>query len=151
MKSLIKLALLLVVGVVLYNLFFGDEEEKRQSKEIINTAKDAGKAVWNFGKEAFSLLKTEKDKFSEGKYEDAVDKVGGIFDKMRGHAETLDNNRDLIARLDRLERERKELERKINTPTPYGVSEAERKKDLERDWDQLMRETEMLMRDMERR
>lgn len=151
MKYLIRLALLLVIGIVVYNYFFGTAEEKQQSKEVIDTAKNAGKAVWNFGKEAWGLLRSEKDKFEEGKYDEAVDKVGGLFDKLRGHAKTIEDNRDLIARLDELEQERRNLEDKINSPTPYGTSEKAQKEAIKREWEQLMRETEALMKEMEQR
>lgn len=151
MRFLIRIVLLLVVGVVLYNFFFGSPEEKEQSKTVINTAKEAGKAVWSFGKEAFGLLRKEKVKFEDGKYNEAVDNVGNLYDKLRGHAKTIDDNKDLIARLDRLERERRELETKIDQPSSFEGSEKARQTEVKRDWEQLMRETESLVKDMEER
>lgn len=151
MKFLIKVALLLVAGVVIYNYFFGTPEEKEQSKKVFNTAKEAGKAVWSFGKEAFSLLRTEKKKFDEGKYDEAVDNVGNLYDKLRGHAKTIEDNKDLIARLDRLSRKRDELEDKIDRPAAYDGTEKERQTEIRREWEQLMRETEDLVADMEER
>ncbi|MFN7119685.1 MAG: hypothetical protein ACK4TA_23015 [Saprospiraceae bacterium] len=151
MRFLIKVALLLVAGVVIYNYFFGTPEEKEQSKKVINTAKDAGKAVWSFGKEAFGLLRSEKKKFDAGKYNEAVDNVGNLYDKLRGHAKTIEDNKDLIARLDRLERKRRELEGKIDEPASYEGTERARQTEIRREWDQLMRETEDLVQDMEER
>jgi hypothetical protein len=151
MWTLIKLGLLLVVGIIIYNYFFGSVEEREQSKTVINTAKEAGKAVWSFGKEAFGLLRTEKKKFDDGKYEEAVDNVGNLYDKLRGHAKTIDDNKDLIARLDRLERERRDLETKINEPSSYEGTEKQRQTEIRQEWDQLMRETENLVEEMEER
>lgn len=151
MKFLIRIALLLVVGVLVYNYFFGTVEEKEQSKKVFNTAKEAGKAVWTFGKEAFGLLRNEKQKFDAGKYDEAVDNVGNLYDKLRGHAKTIDDNKDLIARLDRLERERRALEEKIEQPSTYDGTEKQRKTEIKSDWDELMRETEDLVKDMEER
>ena len=151
MWTLIKLGLLLVVGIIIYNYFFGSVEEREQSKTVINTAKEAGKAVWSFGKEAFGLLRTEKKKFDDGKYEEAVDNVGNLYDKLRGHAKTIDDNKDLITRLDRLERERRDLETKINEPSSYEGTEKQRQTEIRREWDQLMRETENLVEEMEER
>ncbi len=151
MKFLIKIALLLIVGIVAYNYFFGTPEEKEQSKKVFNTAKEAGKAVWSFGKEAFGLLRSEKKKFDEGKYNEAVDNVGNLYDKLRGHAKTIEDNKDLIARLDRLERERQKLENTIDQPSSYEGSEKARQTEIRREWEDLMRETEDLVADMEKR
>lgn len=151
MKFLIRIALLLVVGVLVYNYFFGTVEEKEQSKKVFNTAKEAGKAVWTFGKEAFGLLRNEKQKFDAGKYDEAVDNVGNLYDKLRGHAKTIEDNKDLIARLDRLERERRALEEKIEKPSAYDGTEKQRKTEIKSDWEELMRETEDLVKEMEQR
>ncbi|MBK7870172.1 MAG: hypothetical protein IPJ74_05525 [Saprospiraceae bacterium] len=144
MKSLIKLAILLIIGILVYNYFFGSQEEKETSKKIFGEVRDLGKATWD-------LLRSEKQKFNDGKYDEAVDKVGGLLDKLRGHAETIENNKDLIARINELEQDRKALERDINTPPAYGVSEAQRKEELKRESDQLLREIEALMKEMEQR
>lgn len=151
MWTLIRLALLLVAGIIIYNYFFGSVEEREQSKTVINTAKEAGKAVWSFGKEAFGLLRSEKKKFDAGKYNEAVDNVGNLYDKLRGHAKTIDDNKDLIARLDRLERERRKLETKIDEPSSFDGTEKERQTEIKSEWEKLMRETEDLVNDMEER
>jgi vacuolar-type H+-ATPase subunit I/STV1 len=151
MWTLIRLALLLVAGIVVYNYFFGTTEEREQSKTVINTAKEAGKAVWSFSKEAFGLLRKEKTKFDQGKYDEAVDNVGNLYDRLRGHAKTIDDNRDLLARLDRLERERTRLEEKIDEPSSFEGTERQRQTEIRQDWEELMRETEDLVQDMERR
>lgn len=151
MWTLIRLALLLVAGIIIYNYFFGSVEEKEQSKTVINTAKEAGKAVWSFGKEAFGLLRSEKKKFDAGKYNEAVDNVGNLYDKLRGHAKTIDDNKDLIARLDRLERERRKLETKIDEPSSFDGTEKERQTEIKSEWEKLLRETEDLVTDMEER
>jgi len=59
MGNLLKLAALLVIGILVYNYFFGTTEEKAQSKVIFSEAKDLGKAAWG-------LLKSEKEKFEDG-------------------------------------------------------------------------------------
>jgi hypothetical protein len=104
-KNAIKILLLLVVGVVAYNLFFGTEEEQEQSKEIISDVKDFSKSAWN-------LLKTEHQKFKDGKYDDAVDKIEGGVDKLKGIYSGLRDKADqvkdsgLLDQLDELEQKR---------------------------------------------
>jgi hypothetical protein len=144
-KNLIKLGLFLLVGILVYNYFFGTPEEKATSQKIFGEVRDLGKSTWD-------LFRSEKAKFNEGKYDEAVDKVGGLIDRLRGHARTIDNNKDLIARLDRLEQDRKDLERKIQAPpATSGKAEEARKREIQREWEQLMRETETLMKEMEQR
>ncbi len=144
MRFLIRLAILLVLGILVYNYFFGTQAEKETSKKIFGEVRDLGKATWD-------LLRSEKQKFDEGKYDEAADKIGNLLDRLRGHAETIENNKDLLARLDELERKRKELQRDIETPASFNQTEEERKKELKRESDQLMREIEELMKEMEQR
>ena len=89
LRSLIKLGLFLLAGILVYNYFFGTPEEKAQSKQIFTEIKDVTKS-------AVGLLKTEKQKFDEGKYNDAVDKIGGLIDNLKGKAEQLEDNRELL-------------------------------------------------------
>lgn len=144
MWTLIKLGLMLLVGILIYNYFFGSVEEKDTSKKIFTEVRDLSKATWG-------LLRSEKQKFNEGKYDEAVDKVDGLLDRLRGHAKTIDDNKDLLTRLDRLDRERNELEEKIDHPSNYEGTEKQRQAEVRREWEALMAETEDLMQDMERR
>lgn len=75
-KSLLKLGVVLLVGIVAYNYFLGDEEEKAKSKAIINKTVDIGKA-------GVGLLKEEYGKFKDGKYDKALDKVGNLLTKAK--------------------------------------------------------------------
>ncbi len=75
-KSILKVGLLLVIGILGYNYFFGTAEEKAQAKEIIGKGVDVGKA-------SVDLLKGEVAKFKSGKYDDALDKIGGLLEKTK--------------------------------------------------------------------
>lgn len=71
-KSVLRLAVILVIGVIVYNYFLGSPEEKAKSKEIIGKTVDIGKA-------GVGLLKEEYQKFKDGKYDQAIDKVGNLL------------------------------------------------------------------------
>ncbi|MEQ8706498.1 MAG: hypothetical protein RIC19_21375 [Phaeodactylibacter sp.] len=153
LKSLIKVGLLLVAGILVYNYFFGTPEEKAQSKEIFTNVKDLTKS-------AFDLLKQEKQKFDEGKYDEAVDKVGGLLENLKGKAEQLEDNRELLDQIAELERKRQRLSDDINREIPedYDSTSAERpkmdssrRKEIEEEWEDLVRKTEHLMDDMEQK
>ncbi len=139
-RSLIKLALLLVVGVLIYNYFFGTYEEKEQSKAVF-------RKVYDLGKDAYNVLRTEKEKFDEGKYDEAVDKIGGLLDNLKQQAERVQDS-GALDRIAELERQRRDLSEEIQQDRPSGYSENEQR-DLKREFEQLLRETEDLMHEME--
>lgn len=154
MRSLIKLAFIVIVGILVYNYFFGTQQEKETSQEIFRGVRDLGKATWD-------LLKSEKEKFDEGKYDEAVHKIGNLFDSLKDKAETLQDS-GMLDRLAELERRRQDLESRIEEnqkvesydytgPRLTPEEQEERKKDLQQDWDSLLKDTERLMQDMERK
>jgi len=148
-RSLIKFGLLLVVLVVGYNLFFGTEEEKAQSKEIISKGKDVLTEVFDFGKSAVNLLKTEKDKFDEGKYDGDLDKLGDIFDQWKDKAEDLQDS-ELVDKIVDLERTRLSLQQEMEESRPEGYDQKEKSK-LKEDWEQLLFKTETVQKDLEKK
>lgn len=144
-KSAIKIGLLLVVGIVAYNLFFGTEQEKEQSKEIISDVKDFSKSAWG-------LLKTEHQKYKDGKYDDAVDKIDGgvdklkdIYSSMREKAADLKDS-GLLDQLDNLESRRKGIEKAISDGSPDEYDQ----KQIQEDWKKLLDETDTIMKDIEK-
>lgn len=90
-RSVIKLGVLLVVGIVAYNSFFGTPEEKAKAKQTISKAKEVGKvvggALLDLGKDGVALLKEEREKFREGKYDKAVEKVSGLISQIKDKVE----------------------------------------------------------------
>ena len=152
LRSLIKLAIFLVAGILVYNYFFGTPEEKAQSKQIFTEIKDVTKS-------AVGLLKTEKQKFDEGKYNDAVDKIGGLIDNLKGKAEQLEDNRELLDQIADLQQKQRSLDTKLGSPgvESYGsegqriVADSSQRREIEEDWKDLVEKTERVMRQMEQR
>ena len=56
-RSLLKLIIIMVLGILVYNLFLGDTTEKENAKKVFSEIKEAGVAVKD-------LLKSEKKKFT---------------------------------------------------------------------------------------
>ncbi len=141
LRTLIKIGLLLVVGILAYNYFFGNASEKASSQKIINEVKDLGAATWD-------LLKSEKEKFDDGKYNDALEKMGNLFDDLRGMARDLGS--DVSDKVEDLDRRRKDISDQLQEAKESGseISAAEKER-LQREWEDLMRETEDLMKEME--
>lgn len=134
-KNLLKIGALLVVGLLGYNYFLGDAEEKAQSQEIVGKVGELGKDAWN-------LLKSERQKMREGKYDDALDKLDGLYQGLRGKAKEIQDS-GLLERIEDLSKRRTELEDMINDAAQAPSAEAKRK------LDELTAETEDLMNEME--
>lgn len=105
-KSLLKIGLLLLAGILGYNFFFGTSEEKEQSKKVFGEMRDVAKSVG-------SLIRTEREKFNQGKYDQALDKLGQAYQGIRKQAHYLDEN--VLKRLDAAEKRREELQKELDT------------------------------------
>jgi hypothetical protein len=147
MRSILKLGLLLVAGILIYNYFLGTPEEKEQSKVIFREVKDLGKS-------AVDLLKSEKAKYEDGKYDGALDKIGNVFESLRNKAEDIQDSQ-MLDKLAELEERRLALEKHLETSEVQEYSDSgEEQKDkeaIEQEWKDLIKETEELMEKMEKR
>lgn len=140
-RTVFKLGLILVVGILIYNYFLGTPEEKASSEKIFSEVKDLGVAAWG-------LLKSEKQKFDEGKYDEALDKVGNLFNNLREKASQL-NDRDLSDRIENLEQQRKDIQEKVDRASD-SLTEEE-KSELRDQFRSLMDQTEGVMEDLEKK
>lgn len=151
-KSLIKLAVVLVIGILIYNYFLGTDEEKATSKAIFHEVRDVAVGV----KE---LVKSEKEKFDEGKYDDAVEKIGLVLTKLKKTAKNIDEK--YLSRIDELNKKRQQLKEELSTyeneDGRIDTSKREQRKierdtaKIKRELDELMKETESLINDMEKK
>ncbi len=148
LKSLLQLALLLVVGIVLYNYFLGTPEERKQSEAIFREVGELGKSV-------VELVKSEKEKFEAGKYDKALDKIGSIFRDIKAAA---GDDREMLSELDRLEAKRQELMQRLQQLENEAVDEYDEfrakgdsieKEELKRELDRLVRQTERLIEQLQ--
>lgn len=147
-KSILKVGLLLVVGILGYNYFLGSPEEKAQSKEILNKAADVGKA-------GVGLLKEEIGKFKSGKYDDALDKVGNALnktkEKVKEGSKLLDQVQDWQTKKDEWTKKSDDL--KDSMKSDDGPSQEETKKainQLNEEAKALEKEGKRLEKEMEK-
>lgn len=150
-RSLLKLGALLVVGILVYNYFFGTVEEKAQSKKVFTEVVDLGKSAWN-------LLKTEKAKLDDGKYDGALDKISGLIDNLKRKAKTIEDNKEILDQIRDLEIKKEKIEDQLaqkdaqkDVPKSYGSTEAAADEDakLQEEWKGLLEDVESLMNKME--
>ena len=112
------------------------------------------------------LVKTEKAKFDAGKYDAALEKLGGVYKAVRTQAQHLDAS--MLKRLDELEQRKTTLQQQLDTidqnekalaaPAPSGKknlktdpkaekAKAEKAADQQRRKEQLQRELDELLKD----
>ena len=141
---LIKLAVLVVVGVLAYNYFFGNSEEKAQSAKTFGQMKEVAVSVGQ-------LAKSEKEKFNAGKYDAALDKLGAAYKILREGTQKLDAG--LLKRIDELERRKRDLKKELDgiqdadaASGEQAAQQAHRKESLQREMDKLERDSEALLK-----
>jgi mannitol-specific phosphotransferase system IIBC component len=71
MKTIINIFVTVVIGVLIFNYFKGDEKQKVQSKEVYAATKTA----WN---DIEAIISNEKNKYKAGKYDTAIEKLDSI-------------------------------------------------------------------------
>lgn len=133
LKGLFRLILFVVAVVLIYNYFFGDDREKQASEQIVQQVKDLGKSIGD-------VLISEKDKIQEGKYDEALDKVGDFIKNLRSNSDSMDV--DDLRKLNELERKKLEMEKHIQEIDQEGARSPEEEKKLRNEWDDLMNEME---------
>lgn len=129
MGRLISLAFMLILGVLVYNYFLGDDVEQQQAKEIFKEGKELGKALK-------SLVKSEGKRYDEGKYDSIINKVKSAVGKdeklEKQYSSQLDEIEDLQKKIE-VEQEKKER----NSPRYNEAEEKLLKKLLDTKLEQL--------------
>jgi len=146
LKGLFQLLVAVLLGILIYNYFLGSHEEKATSKEIFSKAGELGKA-------AFQLLRSEKEKFDQGKYREAVDRVGGLINSLESKAKATQNV-EVLSDLENLERRRRELEIKVTElerikQSGNRLSATVQEAQVRKDWQSLINSTETILKQLE--
>jgi cytochrome c556 len=162
-RSLLKLAVVAIAAVLIYNYFFGTNEEKDKSRQVFGQMRSVVVSVAD-------LVKSERAKFDAGKYDAALDKLGGAYRAIRQQAQHVDDK--VLKRLDDLERRKAELELDLDsieagdqqtssTPPANGKktlkpdpkaeqAKAAKSADQQRRKEALQKELEALLRDSDK-
>lgn len=103
-RSLFKLALIAIAAILVYNFFFGTNAEKENSRKVFEQMRGVVVSMAD-------LVKSERAKFDEGKYDAALQKLGGAYKAIRDQAKNVDEK--VLKRLDNLEERKSELEKEL--------------------------------------
>ena len=146
-KTLLKLGILLAIGIVCYNYFFGTAAEKESSKKIFSKAKEIGKSTFELGKSTIELFKSEREKLDEGKYDGALDKIGGLFNELKDSAK---ENSHILKRIKELEAKKEDLVQKTKeTSDDNSIAAKKEKEKLVAEIKDLFNEAEALAKEAE--
>jgi len=72
MKTIIKLLIFALLCLLVYNYFYGDEQERETSSQVVDHAKQLGLSLWE-------MVLTEKDRFSDGKHHEIMENIGSTI------------------------------------------------------------------------
>jgi hypothetical protein len=153
-RTVIKLGVLLVVGLIGYNYFLGNPEEKADAREKVDKIKGAtkviGGALFDLGKEGFALIKEERAKFQEGKYDKAVEEVGGLISKIKNQVEGVGG--EMLDRVNDLEKQKDDIAGQLEqTKESAGEMSEEEKDKLKKQFDELTEKTGEVLKDLEKK
>ena len=140
-RSLLKLALMAMVCIVIYNRFFGNETEKAQSQRIF-------KGVGNVFTEVRDLARTEKDKFDAGKYDAALGKMQTVIERLKNHAGDA-NSTQLNQQIAALEQRKVKLQREVDA-APSTDTGFQKSADKVKHYSDMARQMESLTNDIQR-
>ena len=137
LKKLLSLSIMLIIGLLAYNMMFGDEADKENAKQITNGVKE--------------LIRSTKEKYKDGEYNEAISKIGDIFNNLKDKADKVSNGEytdDINAlqqRKERLEDMLRALEQKEKSSGSSLAPE-----DFTQDKDAILREMLSLEKDANR-
>ncbi len=122
-RSIIRLGIFLVLALLGYNYFYGTASEKAQSKEIVHDATQLGKKLFT---KVGSLLKSEKAKFDDGKFDEAIGNVRSAIGDLK--EKIVNEKPELKDEIKELEKKRKELAKEISEGEKDGFTEENKEK-----------------------
>ncbi len=139
-KSILKLAVLLIIGILVYNYFFGDADEKATSQKVFDEIKDVGTAVKDF-------VVDEHQRIKDGKYQKVWSKIDDALTSLEARVKNMDEK--TIEEYKELKRESKRLEDELQAVESEGQENLskERKDDIESKLKELLEKTNDFMKE----
>ena len=154
-RSLFKIALMALAAILVYNYFWGTDEEREQSRKVFGQLRGVVESV-------SGIVVSEKAKFDAGKYDRVLEQLGDTYKTARQHTQHVDGK--IIQQLDELEARKsalqselktiEQLEKSVTTPAPSGKSPARKEKntqveeaDRAKRRELIRQKLEMLLRD----
>lgn len=110
--TIIKLLVVFTVCWVIYTQFFGTEQEQEQGQEVIESTKNLAKGI-------FGIIQHESSKLKEGAYDEKIDELGSLLNKLKSQS----NDNGQKEELDVLLEEKTRIEEEISKSKEVGGEE----------------------------
>ena len=131
-KSILKIAVLLIVGILVYNYFYGDEAEKATSQKVFNEIKDVGVAVKDF-------VKDEHQRIKDGKYDKVLSKIEDTLTGLEAKVKNMD--KETVEEYKDLRKESKKLEEELKSKEENQDLSKEERDSIESKLKELLEKT----------
>lgn len=132
-KTILKLAVILIIGILVYNYFWGNPEERETSEKVFNEIKDVGIAVKDFVQEEHARIK-------EGKYDRVLDRIKETLSDVESTVDEMDEESKEEFR--ELKNDREVLEKEVEEAKDSGEELTKEEKDtIERRLEDLLDKT----------
>ncbi len=140
-RKLISLVILVVVGLMGYNMFFGTEEDKARGKAVTKEFKELTGAIGGF-------LKAEKENYNAGKYDDAMTKLNKAFKNISNKAQEIGGN--LPERVKELEEKKDQLDKLIDLNKNSKMADPKKESEkIDDEMNDIIKELEGIARDID--
>lgn len=139
--SILRIVIVLIIGIILYNYFLGSKEEKASSEKVINEFVELGKSVGE-------LIANEKERFDQGKYDKALNQIGSFIEDLKSKAGA--SSKEVQDQIRSLEKHKKDIQSSLSELTPNAESPdmdslLKQNKQVEKDIQKLMKEAERVL------
>lgn len=131
-KSILKIAVLLIVGILVYNYFYGDEAEKATSQKVFNEIKDVGVAVKDF-------VKDEHQRIKDGKYDKVLSKIEDTLTGLEAKVKNMD--KETVEEYKNLRKESRKLEEELKSKEENQDLSKEERDSIESKLKELLEKT----------
>lgn len=140
-KRLLTLGLFLVFGLLVFNYFWGTEEDKENVRNITQGIKN--------------LYDSTKDKYEKGQYDNALKKMGDVFSKLKDvvkekGGEFEDRLKTLEERKEVLEEQLDKLDAIQNQKGLVAVDNTEKEREVKQELSDLIKEIDELTTDLDK-
>ncbi|MFM8371904.1 MAG: hypothetical protein ACKOCO_05930 [Bacteroidota bacterium] len=148
-RSLFKVALMALAAILVYNYFWGTDEEQEQSRKVFGQLRGVVESV-------SEIVVSEKAKFDAGKYDRVLEQLGDTYKTVRQHTQHVDGK--IIQRLDELEARKSALQSELDaieqleksvTPPAQSRSSAKKEKNLQAEEADRARRRELIRQKLE--
>jgi len=140
-RKLISLVILVVVGLMGYNMFFGTEEDKARGRVVAKETKELVGSIVGF-------LKAEKENYDAGKYDDAMTKLNKAFKNISSKAQEIGGN--LPERVKELEEKKDQLDKLIDINKNSKMADPKKESEkIDDEMNDIIKELEDIARDID--